>query len=145
VVHRDVKPSNIFMVGKRALLGDFGIAKHTRAAAEELTDPGHPIGTPGYMAPEQAAGEEVTAAADIYSAGMVLYEAVTGRQWKANPTAMAEADWSAIPGPIARALRRALAWSPADRWPDAATFRRHLLQQPGGWFRRWWFGGSSVR
>jgi len=134
VVHRDVKPSNIFMVGNRALLGDFGIAKHRGEAAEELTEPGRPIGTPGFMAPEQAAGEEVTAAADIYTAAMVLYESATGRQWKVTPAASAEADWSAMPGPTVRALRRALAWSPADRWPDAATFRRELLRERRRWF-----------
>jgi serine/threonine protein kinase len=132
VVHRDVKPSNIFMVGNQALLGDFGIAKHG-GGAEDLTEPGRPIGTPGFMAPEQAAGEEVTAAADIYAAGMVLYEAVTGRHWKVTPTTMADADWSAMPRPLARALQRALAWSPTDRWPDAATFRRQLVGERWGW------------
>ncbi len=125
VVHRDVKPANIFLSGKRALLGDFGIAKQDSGADQTLTQPGGVIGTPSYMAPEQLAGETVTARTDIYAVAMVLYEAMTGRQWKVviDPE---EASWAGIPIGVARVLRGALAFVPTDRWPDAVTFRHKL-------------------
>ena len=78
VVHRDVKPGN-FLVRDDGVLkvADFGIAR--TADATRLTQFGTILGTAAYLAPEQAAGEEVTAAADIYSLGAVLYELLTGR------------------------------------------------------------------
>lgn len=125
VVHRDVKPGNIFLIGKRALLGDFGIAKQDSGSDQTLTQPGGVIGTPSYMAPEQLAGETVTARTDIYAVAMVLYEALTCRQWKVviDPD---EASWAGIPIGVARVLRGALAFLPTDRWPDAVTFRHKL-------------------
>jgi eukaryotic-like serine/threonine-protein kinase len=83
VVHRDFKPSNIFLEhgmidGTKVI--DFGIARH-QDYAEGLTIPGVAIGTPGYMAPEQAsAGRDVDARADIFSLGCVLFECLTGRK-----------------------------------------------------------------
>jgi hypothetical protein len=80
IVHRDLKPSNIFLVGgdpRRAKLIDFGIAQ--LAGAATLTKTGHVIGTPGYMAPEQVRGEaRITARADVFSLGCVLFECLTG-------------------------------------------------------------------
>ena len=78
LVHRDVKPGN-FLVRDDGVLkvADFGIAR--TADATRLTQFGTILGTAAYLAPEQAAGEEVTAAADIYSLGAVLYELLTGR------------------------------------------------------------------
>jgi len=87
VVHRDVKPANVFLVGERAVLVDFGIAKRQATAgrgaddALPVTQPGTVIGTLDYMPPEQAAGDEVTERTDLYAAGMVIYEAFTGRHW----------------------------------------------------------------
>jgi tetratricopeptide (TPR) repeat protein len=82
IVHRDVKPSNIFLPGgsaERAKLVDFGIA-HLNATDTQLTATGVMIGTPAYMAPEQARGERaVDARADIFSLGAVLYKCITGR------------------------------------------------------------------
>jgi serine/threonine-protein kinase len=78
LVHRDVKPQNLLLRGDGTLkLVDFGIAR----AAEEtrLTQTGTVLGTAAYLAPEQAAGEEVTSAADVYSLGAVLYELLAGR------------------------------------------------------------------
>lgn len=124
VVHRDVKPSNIFLVGNRALLGDFGIAKRIETEATGLTAPGDRVGTPGYMAPEQAAGDDITPTTDIYAVGLVLYQALTGRRWSIIKTD--SVDWSGVPRRLARTLQRALMWTPEARWPDAASFRRAL-------------------
>ncbi len=128
IVHRDVKPGNIFLIGDRALLGDFGIAKHVEDATRDITAAGQQLGTPGYMPPEQAAGE-ATARTDICATGMVLYEALTGRRWQVFKST-GETDWSGIPSDMAPALRRALAWSPEERWPSAAAFRAALLSEP---------------
>src|SRR2546425_666417 len=80
VVHRDVKPSNILIEegAGRALLTDFGVARIERVADSSLTAPGTPLGTPDYMAPEQAAGSErVDGRADLYSLALVAFEALT--------------------------------------------------------------------
>jgi len=133
VVHRDVKPSNLFLVGDRAVLSDFGISKATRPEASQLTEPGHIVGTPGYMAPEQFAGGEVTPRTDVCAAAMVLYEAFTGRHWSFDSDTAA-ADFGGVPERYRPALRRALAWAPNERFADAGAFRRAFagrLPRPG--------------
>lgn len=126
IVHRDIKPSNIFLLGRRALLADFGIAKGgPEVTALTETQPGVQPGTLAYMAPEQRAGGEVTPATDLYAVGLVSYEALSGQRWVVG-TPPNRGDWSSVPRPMARVLRRALAIAPEDRWPDAATFRRRL-------------------
>ncbi len=77
VIHRDIKPANVLLEAKtnRALISDFGIAKEVRG--EDL-DQGKALGTPLYMAPEQAAGKEVDGRADIYSVGVMLFEMAVG-------------------------------------------------------------------
>lgn len=78
LVHRDVKPQNLLVRADGTLkIADFGIAR--AAQATKLTQIGSVLGTAAYLAPEQAAGEQVTAAADIYSLGCVLYELLTGQ------------------------------------------------------------------
>ena len=81
VIHRDIKPQNMVVERDGTLkVMDFGIARlATRAPAQGLTEAGMVIGTPEYMAPEQLLGDEIDARADIYSAGVVLYECLTGR------------------------------------------------------------------
>lgn len=133
VVHRDVKPGNIFLLDHRVLLGDFGIATPP-AGAERLTMPGRTPGTPRYMAPEQAIGEEVSPRTDLYAVGIVLYEMLTGRPWSAL-SGVEEADWSGVPRDLVAVLRSALRWSPEARWPDAESFRSALGR--GGRGRRW--------
>lgn len=79
VVHRDVKPANVLLGdGTRARLADFGIAKAVDAGA--ITGVGTVIGTAAFLAPEQARGEHVGPAADVYSLGLVMLEALTGRR-----------------------------------------------------------------
>jgi len=135
IVHRDIKPNNIFLKEHRALLGDFGIAMasgpQTAARRGELGA----TGTPGYMPPEQAFGENVGAHTDLYAVGMVLHEALTGRHWEVLPPDV-PADWSGVPRPLASALRRALAWEIADRWPTAAAFRHALWRTRAVKYRR---------
>jgi len=128
VVHRDLKPSNIMLVQKQALLGDFGIAQVRADAETGLTAPGQMIGTLGYMAPEQLAGGEVTIQSDIYSAGIVLYEACTGRRWEVMQAPDA-ANWDGVPASFVVALRRALALSPEERWATIADFQRAAFRR----------------
>ncbi len=78
-IHRDIKPENILLQDGRALVADFGIARAlTEAEKQKLTQTGMAVGTPVYMAPEQAAGDKVGPAADLYSLGCVLFEMLAG-------------------------------------------------------------------
>lgn len=80
IVHRDVKPGNVFLDKTgRVVLGDFGIAKDLNPEIQGLTNPGEVIGTPAYMSPEQAQGKAVSAATDVYSLGILAYEMLAGR------------------------------------------------------------------
>ena len=115
VVHRDLKPSNIFLTPHGAKLLDFGLARElpgdvarALATATDLTRPGLIVGTPGYMAPEQILGHPVDARADLFAAGAVLYEALTGQ--RAVPGGQRR------PGALRHALRGA---SPPRRRPGA--------------------------
>jgi serine/threonine-protein kinase len=77
VVHRDLKPQNVIVDDEgKATVTDFGIA---RAGASEITQAGSVMGTPHYLSPEQAQGQAVTAVSDLYSVGVILYEALTGQ------------------------------------------------------------------
>jgi len=125
VIHRDIKPSNVFLVGQRVLLGDFGIAKAVGEESPPLTASGQRVGTPAYMPPEQISGE-VSPRTDLYSVGMLLYEAETGERWSIM-TSIADVDWSGVAPRTARALRRALEWLPADRFESVAEFREALI------------------
>jgi len=80
VFHRDLKPENIMLKGDSAVLVDFGIAKVKESPIAATTASGVSAGTLAYMSPEQLRGEEVTAASDIYSMGLIAYEMVTGRR-----------------------------------------------------------------
>ena len=91
IVHRDIKPENVLLSGDAALVTDFGIAKaialsKTEAPGGTLTQVGTSLGTPAYMAPEQAAGDEVDARADLYAWGVMAYELLTGRHPFADKT-----------------------------------------------------------
>jgi TolB-like protein len=144
VVHRDLKPSNVFLTPHGVKLLDFGLARplpqdltRTMETGTELTRPGLLVGTPRYMAPEQVLGHDVDARTDLFSAAAILYEAVAGRPAFLGTTvvevlsATLHEQPPALAGDAAvtafdRALRRALAKSPADRPGSAAEMAREL-------------------
>jgi eukaryotic-like serine/threonine-protein kinase len=144
LVHRDVKPGNILIgPGERAKVTDFGIAK--AAAAATLTRTGMVLGSASYVAPEQAKDDDVGPAADQYSLGCVLFEAVCGRTpyTGSNPVAIATQHVSApvpdprqlqpaLPVPAARLIRRALAKEPADRFASAVAMADALATVVSG-------------
>ncbi len=137
VVHRDIKPENLLLEAGHAVVSDFGIARAIHAAgARTLTGTGLALGTPAYMSPEQAAGERaLDGRSDIYSLGCVLYEMLAGEPPFTGPTAesilhqhlAAEPPRvtgirAGVPEGIGQAIRRALAKTPADRFPTALAF-----------------------
>jgi serine/threonine-protein kinase len=135
VVHRDVKPANlIFDSLGRIQVVDFGIARLVDETLG-LTVPGTILGTAGYLAPEQAAGRETTAASDRYALAVVAYELLTGRRpfERGSPTAEAAAHihepvppaserGAGLPEDVDAVFARALAKDPAHRFPTAAAF-----------------------
>ena len=105
IVHRDVKPGNILLARDgRAMVTDFGIAR--LAADTEGAIPGTTLGSVHYFSPEQAKGETTTGASDVYSLGLVLYEALTGqRAWRGETTAALAAVRIGADAPSPRAIR----------------------------------------
>jgi serine/threonine-protein kinase len=134
IVHRDIKPDNVMLSGRHAAVTDFGVAKAVSAAGgDKLTTVGIAVGTPQYMAPEQAMAEpNIDARVDLYAVGVLGYEMLTGhpvfeattaqgilsahvleqpkdvREWRPN-----------VPPILAEALLKCLAKNPADRWQTA--------------------------
>lgn len=129
VVHRDVKPANIFLRDGRALLGDFGIARWREKGEPEYTTPGEMIGTPRYMSPEQRDGLPATARTDVYAAGLVIWEACSGTRWPFYQSPK-DADWERLPPALAAPVRRALGLEPEKRWEDAASFAGAIARRP---------------
>jgi len=135
IVHRDVKPGNV-LLGRdgRARLTDFGIARLLGDAARH-TKAGFTVGTAAYLAPEQVRGEQVTPAADVYSLGLVLLEALTGeRMYQGSPTEAALARLHAppqlpaqLPPPWREALEMMTTLDPANR-PSAVDVARRLAR-----------------
>ena len=134
VVHRDIKPGNILVLPDNHIkVTDFGIARLDTAT--HLTQGGLAVGTPGYMAPEQFRGEEAGPTADLYAAGVVLFEMLTGvRPFDGRGTnalmyqVLNESPRRAsqlnprLPLELDAVLERALAKSPQDRFQDAGAF-----------------------
>jgi TolB-like protein/Flp pilus assembly protein TadD len=141
VVHRDIKPENVMLHEGAAMVTDFGIAKAvTAAASDNLTQTGTAVGTPAYMSPEQAGGEaELDGRSDIYSLGCVVYEMLAGRTPFTGPTAQSIIAQcfaepvpplrplrDTVPDGVERAVLRALAKVPGDRFATAAQFAQSL-------------------
>jgi serine/threonine protein kinase/Flp pilus assembly protein TadD len=137
IVHRDVKPSNVFIEGnKRVALGDFGIAKDV-SRNTQLTSMGEGVGTPDYMSPEQALGEQLDRRSDVYSLGVILFEMLSGKLpfpgdtpisvvmghiQKAVPS-LRGLDPN-IPASIEEVVRKAMAKKPEDRFATAGDFAK---------------------
>ncbi len=134
LVHRDIKPGNILLSGGHAVVADFGIARAvTEAGGARITQTGMAIGTPAYMSPEQAAGDEgLDGRSDVYSLGCVLYEMLVGQIPFTGPTPqaiMARHTMDVVPPPtimrdtipeeLEDVIFCAMAKSPADRFATA--------------------------
>ncbi len=137
VVHRDVKPENILLVGDRAVVADFGVARAIgTAAGDRITSSGFVVGTPAYMSPEQAAADpSLDGRSDEYSLGCVAYEMLTGQPPYVGATAQAISALrlgsaprplrelrTEIPAAVDAAVLRAIARFPSARHGGAAAF-----------------------
>lgn len=139
LVHRDIKPGNLLLgEGGTVKVADFGIAR--AAETTRLTQMGSVLGTAAYLSPEQALGEEVTAAADIYSFGCVLYESLTGRtpyvfdtlaelavKHREEPITPVRELRPEIPERLEAVVMRTLARNPEYRPPSAAALGQELV------------------
>jgi len=135
VVHCDVKPANVLLARDGSLkVGDFGVARLAGGTSQALS--ATVAGTPRYMSPEQARGRPTSAATDVYSAGVVLYEMLTGeppfmdgsavelglRHLQDAPAPLPRG----VPGDLADVVDRALAKDPSERWHDGAEMASAL-------------------
>jgi serine/threonine protein kinase len=146
IVHRDLKPQNVIVDPEgKAVVTDFGIA---RAGVSEITQTGSVMGTPHYLSPEQAQGFDVTAVSDLYSIGVMLYEALTGRvpfegesavavamkqvsQMPQRPSSVQPRVSPALDAVVMRALEK----DPGQRFQSADAFIAALdqaMREPGG-------------
>jgi serine/threonine-protein kinase len=147
VLHRDVKPENVLLSGGHAYLADFGIARAIQLAGEKpITDSGVAIGTPAYMSPEQLLAERrLDGRSDVYSLAMVCYEMLAGvppfysavldcvdnaRKFGDRPRALADHGVTGVPEAVERAVRRALAHDPAERFARPRDFATALGRVP---------------
>ena len=139
IVHRDVKPSNIMVLNSGAVkVADFGIA---RIDASEFTIVGDLLGTPAYMAPEQFAGAPVDKRTDLFAAGVILFEMLTGVKpfrgksiteiisfMETRGPEDIRALNPAVPDSLKRVITKALAFDPARRYADAAEFSKAIIE-----------------
>jgi serine/threonine-protein kinase len=142
IVHRDVKPANIFMLKDgRVKFGDFGIA---RIESSNLTQLGSVLGSPAYMSPEQFMGQRVDGRSDLFSAGVILYQFLTGEKpflgqlttimhkvLKEDPIPPSELNFQ-VPAVFDRVVRKAMAKRPDERYQTAQEFSDALLSAMAG-------------
>lgn len=136
VIHRDIKPENVLLSAGQAVVSDFGIAYAVDAAGEgRMTRTGVAVGSPQYMSPEQAGEQSVDARSDIYSLACVLFEMLAGKPPFDGPSAMSVfakhateppprpgALRESVPSEVDRAVRKALAKHPSERFGTAGEF-----------------------
>ncbi|MFC5998849.1 Stk1 family PASTA domain-containing Ser/Thr kinase [Quadrisphaera sp. GCM10027208] len=146
IVHRDIKPGNVMITPRGDIkVMDFGIARAVADSSATMTQSQAVIGTAQYLSPEQARGETVDARSDLYSAGCLLYELLTGRPPFVgdSPVSVAYQHVREVPQPpsslnpevpeaVDRVVLHALAKERGDRYPDAAAFRRDLIAARDG-------------
>src|SRR5690348_4074448 len=173
VIHRDIKPENILLRDGHALVSDFGIALAVvEAGGERMTQTGTSLGTPQYMAPEQAMGERhIDGRADVYALGVVTYEMLVGEPPFTGPTAQAIIarvmteeprglilQRRSVPEAVEIAVLTAIQKLPADRFRTPAEFRSALaggdgttvpaarVSRPPRFARRdlWWGGLAAA-
>ncbi len=158
IVHRDIKPENVMLQDGEAVVMDFGIGKAVSVAADDtLTQTGMVVGTPAYVSPEQAAGEnKIDGRSDQYSLACVLFEMLSGRKPFSGPTAQSviskrfsdpvpslRSVYEKTPDEVENALLKALSRDATDRFPTTVEFAKALVAshlstpdgsplQPGG-------------
>jgi beta-lactam-binding protein with PASTA domain/tRNA A-37 threonylcarbamoyl transferase component Bud32 len=146
IVHRDIKPANVMVTrAGEVKVMDFGIARSLTGSQVTITQTAQVIGTAQYLSPEQARGERVDARSDLYSAGCLLYELLTGRppftgdspvaiiyqHVRENPVPPSQAD-PEIPRWVDAVVLKAMAKSPADRYQNAADMRADIERAISG-------------
>jgi len=149
VLHRDIKPDNVMLSGRHALVMDFGVAKAVSSAGgDKLTTVGVAVGTPTYMSPEQATGaEHIDQRSDVYALGVMGYEMLTGSPPFTGKTSQAVLSAHVlepapdvtrgrptVPPALADLIRRCLEKNPADRWQSAEEILHQLevIATPSG-------------
>jgi serine/threonine protein kinase len=168
IVHRDIKPGNIMLEGGEAVIADFGIARAiTSAGGEQLTETGITLGTPAYMSPEQASGEEnIDGRSDQYALGCVVHEMLTGEppfiggsaqsiisKHVSQPPPSIRVMRPSVPTAVEEAVLTALAKIPADRFATVTEFAEGLTIELASYpsrgiarrlRRRWWIAAVPV-
>jgi serine/threonine-protein kinase len=155
IVHRDVKPSNIMVLNSGEVkVADFGIA---RIDASEFTIVGDLLGTPAYMAPEQFAGAPVDKRTDLFAAGVILFEMLTGVKpfrgksiteiisfMETRGPEDIRALNPAVPDSLKQVITKGLAFDPARRYDDAAGFSKAIIEAFPVGFAETLLAGSAV-
>lgn len=157
VLHLDVKPKNLLFTSSGVLkVADFGISQVVSEGATLMTHAGQVLGTPAYIAPEQALGNPLTPAADVYGAGTVLYELLSGTlPYESGGGALAMIQrhvyqeprplGPSVPGPLAEVVMRSLAREPQARYRNAETFAIDLAGAAAQVFGSDWLTRLGVR
>jgi serine/threonine protein kinase/tetratricopeptide (TPR) repeat protein len=140
IIHRDIKPENVMIYENEAMVMDFGIAKAVSAASgETLTQTGMMVGTPAYVSPEQASGEELDTRTDQYSLACVLYEMLSGERPFKGPTTQSvlakrftdsakplRTLRAAVPEAVENVIKKAMSIDREERFPTSGQFGRAL-------------------